>query len=142
MIPVRNGTSPPTGDLTIPPSEAPKTMKMQDQNEPGASRPTVQLAKPSTHNQQSERTAVGQRLPSNGQELHRRLLDYDAKIAAQKLCQRGALIANVTQAGVKAGYSADLTDWTGPAITFAVEVVREFEHSLRRQAKTEANSAA
>lgn len=70
-------------------------------------------------------------LPSNGQELHRRLQDYDAKLAAQKLCVRGALLAHVTQAGVKAGYTANMTDWTGPAIPFAVEAVKEFEQSVR-----------
>lgn len=70
-------------------------------------------------------------LPSNGQELHRRLQDYDAKLAAQKLCVRGALLAHVTQAGVKAGFTANMTDWTGPAIPFAVEAVKEFEQSVR-----------
>jgi hypothetical protein len=55
-------------------------------------------------------------LPANGQELHKRLQDYDAKLAAQKLCVRGALLAHVTQAGVKAGYTANMADWTGPAI--------------------------
>ena len=70
-------------------------------------------------------------LPTNGQELHRRLQDYDAKLAAQKLCVRGALLAHVTQAGVKAGFTANLTEWTGPAIPFAVEAVKEFEQSVR-----------
>src|SRR5581483_5898395 len=50
-------------------------------------------------------------LPANGQELHRRLQEYDAKLAAQKLCVRGALLAHVTQAGVKAGYTANMADW-------------------------------
>jgi hypothetical protein len=70
-------------------------------------------------------------LPSNGVELHRRLQDYDAKLAQQKLCVRGALLAHVTQAGVKAGYTANMTDWSGAAIPFAVEAVKEFEQSLR-----------
>lgn len=70
-------------------------------------------------------------LPANGQELHRRLRDYDAKLAAQKLCQPGSLLAHVTQAGVKAGYSANMTEWTEPAVALAVEVVKEFEQSLR-----------
>lgn len=80
-------------------------------------------------------------LPSNGQELHRRLQDYDAKLAAQKLCQRGQLLAHVTQAGVKAGYTANMADWTGPAIPFAVDAVKEFEQSAR-QAKPEPRTAA
>jgi hypothetical protein len=70
-------------------------------------------------------------LPANGQELHRRLQDYDAKLAQQKLCVRGALLSHVTQAGIKAGYTANMADWSGAAIPFAVEAVKEFEQSVR-----------
>ena len=77
----------------------------------------------------------------NGQELHRRLQDYDAKLASQKVCHRGALLAHVTQAGVKAGYTANMSDWNGPAIPFAVDAVKEFEQSMR-QTKTETRPAA
>lgn len=80
-------------------------------------------------------------LPTNGQELHRRLQEYDAKLAAQKVCPRGALLAHVTQAGVKAGFTANMTDWTGPAIPFAVDAVKEFEQSAR-QVKAEPLTAA
>jgi hypothetical protein len=80
-------------------------------------------------------------LPANGTELHRRLQDYDAKLASQKLCSRGALLAHVTQAGVKAGFTANLTDWTGPAIPFAVDAVKEFEKNLRAE-KPEPRTAA
>lgn len=80
-------------------------------------------------------------LPATGGELHRRLQDYDAKLAAQKLCQRGALLAHVTQAGVRAGFTANLADWTGPAIPFAVEAVKEFERTLRTE-KPEPRTAA
>ena len=79
-------------------------------------------------------------LPANGQELHRRLGDYDAKLAAQKLCTVGALLAHVTQAGVKAGYSANMTEWSGPAIAFAVDAVKKFDQSVR--SKAEPRSAA
>jgi hypothetical protein len=37
----------------------------------------------------------------------------------------------VTQAGIRAGYTANLLDWNGPAIEFAVDVVKEFEQSIR-----------
>jgi hypothetical protein len=70
-------------------------------------------------------------LPANGQELHRRLRDYDAKLAAQKVCNVGALLAHVTQAGVKAGHTANMSEWSGPAIQFAVDAVKEFEQSVR-----------
>lgn len=80
-------------------------------------------------------------LPSNGPELHRRLREYDAKLASQKLCPVGALLAHVTQAGVKAGFTANLNEWTGPAIQFAVDVVREFDQNAR-QGKPEPRTAA
>jgi hypothetical protein len=80
-------------------------------------------------------------LPADGQELHRRLRDYDAKLASQKLCGIGSLLAHVTQAGVKAGYTADMTSWSGPAIAFAVEAVKEYEGQLRGN-KVESKSAA
>jgi hypothetical protein len=80
-------------------------------------------------------------LPTNGRELHCRLREYDAKLAAQKLCGVGALLANVTQSGVKAGFSADLRSWSGPAISFAVAAVKEFEAHLRAP-KPEVEAAA
>ena len=80
-------------------------------------------------------------LPTNGQELHRRLQEYDAKLAAQKVCPRGALLAHVTQAGVKAGFTANMAEWAGSAIPFAVDAVKEFEQSAR-QAKPEPRTAA
>jgi hypothetical protein len=72
-----------------------------------------------------------QSLPADGKELHRRLREYDAKLAGQKQCALGALLAHVTQTGVKAGYSANMQDWSGPAIGLAVEAVREFEKGLQ-----------
>ncbi|MBY0458467.1 MAG: hypothetical protein K2V38_14100 [Gemmataceae bacterium] len=80
-------------------------------------------------------------LPANGQELHRRLQAYDAKLAEEKVCPRGALLAHVTQAGIKEGYTANLNEWTGPALAFAVKVVREFDQSAR-QGKSEPRNAA
>lgn len=80
-------------------------------------------------------------LPANGQELHRRLQDYDAKLAEQKLCVRGALLAHVTQAGVKAGFTANMADWTGPAIPFAVEAVKEFEQGMRTSGSSKSGKA-
>jgi hypothetical protein len=70
-------------------------------------------------------------LPASGAELHRRLQDYDGKLAEQKVCNRGALLAHVTRAGVQAGYSENLADWNGEAIALADEVVKEFEQSIR-----------
>jgi hypothetical protein len=70
-------------------------------------------------------------MPSNGSDLHRRLRDYDAKLAAQKLCNPGALLTHVAQAGATAGYGTDISRWAGPAIPFAVDAVKQFESKLR-----------
>lgn len=71
-------------------------------------------------------------LPANGAELAKRLGEYDAKLANQKLGTAGALLAHVTQAGMKAGYAADLAQWSGPAIQFAVDAVKEYEAEIRK----------
>ena len=70
------------------------------------------------------------KLPDNGEELHRRLREYDAKLANDKRCGLGALLSHVSQAGVKAGFGDDITRWTGPAIQFAVDTVKTFEAGL------------
>lgn len=70
-------------------------------------------------------------LPATGGDLHRRLRDYDAKLAAQKVCPVGALLAHVAQAGEKEGFGADITTWAGPAIPFAVDAVKAFEAQAR-----------
>jgi hypothetical protein len=72
-------------------------------------------------------------LPANGAELQRRLHDYDAKLAAQGLWPRGALLRHVTEAGVKAGHGADLATWTGPAFALAAEETKAFEARARRE---------
>jgi hypothetical protein len=75
----------------------------------------------------------GAALPANGAELHKRLSDYDARLAKQKLCRPGELVKHVVHAGVQAGFGPDLSAWSGPAITLAVEETRAFEARLRTQ---------
>jgi hypothetical protein len=70
-------------------------------------------------------------LPANGAELQRRLYEYDARLARQGVCQPGELVKHIVQAGVKAGYEADLATWCGPAILLAVEETRTFEAQQR-----------
>jgi len=77
-------------------------------------------------------------LPTDGVELHRRLREKDAKLAAEGLCPLGALLAHVTQAGVKAGYSADITHWSGPAIELAAEETKKFKAKLPSKSPTKA----
>jgi hypothetical protein len=79
------------------------------------------------------KAAASHALPTNGEELQRRLQDYDTKLAAQGLCPRGALVKHVAEAGAKAGHDKDLTKWSGAAITLAVEETKAFEGKLRQQ---------
>ena len=102
--------------------------------------PAEEVVPPSKPDEKPEPARAGG-LPATGQELNRRLQDYDAKLAGQKLCPRGALLAHVAQLGVKVGYSANLTEWTGPALAFAVDAVKEFDQSVRA-AKAEPKNAA
>jgi hypothetical protein len=99
--------------------------------QPAAKRPAPETTKTGPKTTKVELAEKPTGLPADGAELNRRLQDYDAKLAAQKVCPRGSLLAHVTQAGVKAGYSANLTEWTDTAIPFAVEAVKEFEQSSR-----------
>jgi hypothetical protein len=75
----------------------------------------------------------GATMPANGVELQRRIHDYDARLTHQGVCQAGALVEHIVQAGVKAGYEADLATWSGPALVLAVEETRAFESRSRRQ---------
>lgn len=70
-------------------------------------------------------------LPASGAELQRRLHDYDAKLAAQGLCQPGELVKHIVSVGTRAGYDPDLATWSGPAIDLAVEETKAFEASTR-----------
>jgi hypothetical protein len=83
-----------------------------------------------------------QGLPADGAELHKRLRDYDARLAAQKLCTVGALLSYVAQAGAAAGYGEDITTWAGPAIPFAVNTVKEFEARLQKPPAERKQAAA
>ncbi len=72
-------------------------------------------------------------LPANGAELKERLESYDAKLAAQGLCERGALVKHIIQAGQKAGHDKDLSGWSGAAIQLAVEETKAFEARARQR---------
>ena len=73
------------------------------------------------------------RLPANGAELQKRLQDYEAKLVAQGLCSRGALLQHIAEAGVKAGHGPDLAAWSDPAIALAVEETKTFEAQVRQR---------
>lgn len=69
--------------------------------------------------------------PATGQELYTRISDYDRKLSEMKLCARGELLSHVVQAGVRTGYTANMADWSGNAIAFAVDEVKRLEASYR-----------
>src|SRR5829696_5208003 len=83
------------------PAPTAKPQAAQAQQAPKAEAPKPEAPKPEPAKVEAPKNEAPKPsgLPANGQELHRRLQEYDAKLAAQKLCQRGQLLAHVTQAG-------------------------------------------
>ena len=64
--------------------------------------------------------------PATGAELHKRLSEKDAQLAKDGVCQPGELVRHIVQAGVKAGYEADLATWKGEAIDLAINETKSF----------------
>lgn len=97
--------------------------------------PTFARPKPRATEPVARTKLIGrsQGLPTDGDELHRRLREYDHKLAQQKACGVGALLAHVAQAGAAAGYGDDISKWKGPAISFAVDTVKTFEAAIKCQ---------
>jgi len=85
---------------------------------------------------ENQKRATGS-MPTNGVELQKRLVSYDAQLARQGLSAKGALVQHIRDAGKKAGLGPDLATWTGSAINLAVEETRHFETAIRQGAKKE-----
>jgi hypothetical protein len=128
---------------TLPPSALPRPKKPVRVEEEKASRkekqsPPIRLNSgtsqaPAVANGSGKGAAkVNPLMPANGIELQRRVYDYDARLAKQGVCQPGELVKHIVEAGVKAGFEADLATWSGPAIALAVEEARAFEGRLRQ----------
>lgn len=115
-----------------------------DQQRQGSNRPqaNAQQSRPASPPPSPPPAAPASALPVDGAELHRRLQDKDAKLAAEKVCPRGTLLSYVVASGMKAGYPANLTEWAGPAIEFAVKTVKEYEQQARAAAKPAPQPAA
>jgi hypothetical protein len=78
-------------------------------------------------------------LPKTGEELDRRLREYDTKLAGQKVITAGELVKHVQREGVRAGYPEDLTKWSGDTqMLYAVTAAQEYE----KQSRTLPTSAA
>jgi hypothetical protein len=112
---------------TLPPSALPAKSA---EDGPAAARPAP---KPEPAPRKPAAKTAVHTLPANGEELKRRLHDYDARLAADGVCKKGDLVKHVTQAGVKAGYGADLATWSGSAIGLAAEETKAFEVEARRR---------
>jgi Rad52/22 family double-strand break repair protein len=80
-----------------------------------------------------DRPEPARTLPADGAELHRRLREADTALAGKGLCPVGALLTHVTEAGVKAGFGADISQWSGPAIELAVIETKAFKARLVEQ---------
>jgi hypothetical protein len=125
--------APPTAPATPPKEKAAKPSAPKAESAPKIEAPKAEAAPAEPAKADAPKPeAKPTGMPANGQELHRRLQQYDKKLADEKLCPRGALLTHVTQAGVKAGYTANLSEWTGEAIQFAVDRVREFNETARQ----------
>jgi hypothetical protein len=58
------------------------------------------------------------------------------------VCRAGELVKHIVQAGVKAGYEADLATWSGPAIQLAINETKAFETRVRQQPVKQKEAAA
>ncbi len=76
--------------------------------------------------------ASDHRRPANGTELRQRLLDYEAKLIANGVCQSGELVGHVVDAGKLAGFDIALENWDKAGIDLAARETRRFEAKRRR----------
>jgi hypothetical protein len=128
----RQFVRPPTLPASALPPKAPK----QPASTPAPAQPAKAATEPNAKREPTRKSGpriAGQTLPSDGADLQRRLSDYDSRLAAQGVFQKGDLLKHIIQAGVRAGYGADLTAWTGPAIRLAVNETRAFEKHCREK---------
>jgi Rad52/22 family double-strand break repair protein len=114
--------------FAVPSKQAPERGKPKSKPEKGESGEPIKLADRAEERGPAPKTQPG--LPADGGELQRRLREKDAELAGEGLCPLGALLAHVTQAGVKAGYGADITHWSGSAIELAAEETKKFKAKL------------
>lgn len=71
-------------------------------------------------------------LPADGKELKGRLEAYERKLAAEGVCEPGALIKEIVAEGIRShDLGANIEDWGLVGIRFAIDHVRTFE-ALRR----------
>ena len=113
----------------VAPPKLPAFALPRSQAKTAPAKPKVKPAPPKHEEPAKPKVA----LPADGAELQRRLADYDADLSKQGLCEKGKLLDHVKQAGIKAGFSANLDDWDEAAIQRAVEETKRFRQGLTRE---------
>jgi hypothetical protein len=93
---------------------------------PGARR---QQQRPAQKPQQAE----AREMPKTGRELHDRLKDYDAKLAAQGMIQPGALLEHVARSCELAGFGSQMYNYSQAAIELATAETKKFSEELQPQ---------
>lgn len=69
-----------------------------------------------------------------GPEFENRMFAYDAKLAAEGLCQPGALVKGVMAAGNAAGHAGPFASWNRAGVELAAKVTRDQEVAWREAA--------
>src|SRR6516162_11034523 len=85
------------------------------------------LRLPALPRKETKPAAKATGLPSNGDDLHKRLAAKDAQLAEQGLCKPGELLQHVVEAGRNAGHTGALPTWSVAGIVVAAAAVKDFE---------------
>lgn len=109
------------------PGQAPAVRPIQPQQKPPAQAPAQPPAQPVTELRN---------LPKDGAELLSRLSSFDERLAGEKLCVKGAVLAHVLTMGEKHKHPADLVTWNAEAIKRGVRWAMAYEDTLRKAVKT------
>jgi hypothetical protein len=110
---------------TLPPFALPKRLTV-------ATRPGGDVSEPKSLTPRKG-AAKAHRMPADGEELLKRLQDYEAKLVEEGVCEKGALVRHITEAAEKAGFGAEVATWTKPVIALAAKETRTFETQARRR---------
>ncbi len=79
--------------------------------------------------------------PSTGEELLRRVADYEQKLVASRRCDRGILLEHLRNYGQSQGWPVEIQHWPGEVLPQAVQAVKAYAASLASQHNNQANAA-
>lgn len=117
-----------------------RTPTLPDWALPKGDRPALPMPQPRPPRRPAAQSGT-HRMPATGAELERRLAEYEVRLVDEGRCQPGELLAHVISVGADAGYPAELSEWSGPALQLAVRAVKSFEAQLPAEG-TEAKEVA